>query len=62
MYGSDAIGGIISIITKRPTGKVEGSIGGTIGGLGYNELRLSLGGNLENLSYLLSSDKYSNTK
>ena len=57
LYGSDAIGGIISIITKRPTGKVEGSIGGTVGGLGYNELRLSLGGKLENLSYLLNYDR-----
>jgi len=57
LYGSDAIGGIISITTKRPKGKTEGSISGTIGGLGYNELRLSLGGKLENLSYLLNYDR-----
>ena len=57
LYGSDAIGGIISIITKRPSQKTEASVGFSIGDLGYNELRLSLGGKVENLSYLLNYDR-----
>jgi vitamin B12 transporter len=57
LYGSDAIGGIINIITTRPQAGFNGNIGVTVGDLGFDEQRLSLGGKLENLSWILSYNR-----
>jgi vitamin B12 transporter len=57
LYGSDAIGGIINIITTRPQAGFNGNVGVTVGDLGFDEQRLSMGGKLDNLSWLLSYNR-----
>ncbi len=54
LYGSDALGGIINIITTRPQERFSGSLGVTGGNLGYNEQRVSLGGQVGAVSGLLN--------
>lgn len=57
LYGSDAIGGIINIITTRPTGKPSGNIRLQVGNLGYNEQGISIGGKVGNASLLLDYNR-----
>jgi vitamin B12 transporter len=57
LYGSDAIGGIINIITTKPQAGFQGSAGFTVGDLGLDEQRLSVGGKLDNLSWLLNYNR-----
>lgn len=57
LYGSDAIGGIINIITTRPDGQLSGNVGFSVGDLGFDQQRLTLGGKLEGLSWLLNYDR-----
>jgi outer membrane cobalamin receptor len=43
LYGADAVGGVVNIITKKPAGPVS-VIGGAIGSHGYDSLQLSNSG------------------
>jgi len=45
-YGSGAMGGIINIVTKENSGKIGGSIYGTIGSYETHELNANIGGNI----------------
>ncbi|WP_166436989.1 TonB-dependent receptor [Niastella caeni] len=46
IYGSNAMGGVINIITKRSTGKVSGNVYGGYGSFQTSEMGYSGGGNI----------------
>ncbi len=54
LYGSDAIGGVINMITREPSAPLQGGFvlsGGTLGSL---DARADIGGRRENWSYFLN--------
>ncbi|MEO6021932.1 MAG: TonB-dependent receptor [Burkholderiales bacterium] len=56
LYGADALGGIINIVTKR--GKADGlhgSISGALGGQGYRQAQGSLSGGSQTIQYRLNA-------
>ncbi len=54
LYGADAVGGVVNIITKKPKGRTTGSISGSVGSFGMNSLQFSVGTGDEQLSLLSS--------
>src|SRR5262249_3654960 len=44
LYGSDAIGGIVNVLTRAPSGKREFDVSGELGGHGFGRILLG-GGN-----------------
>ena len=44
LYGSDAMGGVVNIITKKPSKKVEVSLAGSVGSFGMSGYEISAGG------------------
>ncbi|MBN2683419.1 MAG: TonB-dependent receptor [Bacteroidales bacterium] len=66
MYGNNAMGGVINIITKKPVKPIEGTVGVCYGTFNTMKPEASVSGKLENgLSYRLSgyylnSDGYNN--
>ncbi len=50
-YGSDAIGGVINIVTKQPDGRMFVSLSNTIGSFELSGLQITAGGGDDNLSY-----------
>jgi vitamin B12 transporter len=58
LYGSDAIGGIINIITRRPGNKpVGGSVRAEFGSYGFNEQNIQLNGSLGDFGYFVSYNR-----
>ncbi|MBL7132189.1 MAG: TonB-dependent receptor, partial [Candidatus Omnitrophica bacterium] len=57
LYGSDALGGVINIITKKPKEKFEGDITLSYGSYDTQVYRLRQGGNLERFHYYFSIDE-----
>lgn len=57
LYGSDAIGGVINIITRRPSKafSVEGGV--QFGTYGYDNQRLQVSGKAKDFSYILGYDR-----
>ena len=56
MYGADAVGGVINIITKKPSGKLSASASSSLGSFGLEHYRLSAGGGTDDLSIRGSLD------
>jgi len=54
LYGDNAVGGVINIITKKGYGKPKFALGAEIGSYDQNKERLSFSGSTRDLSYLLS--------
>ena len=54
IYGSDAIGGVINLITREPAAPFEGGLSASGGTLGMLDLRGDLGGRLKRWSYFLN--------
>lgn len=50
LYGDNAVGGVINIITKTPTEKPSASVGGVGGSYGRNGVKASVSGGRENLA------------
>ena len=50
LYGADAIGGVVNIITKKPNGQLGASVAGTIGSFGMSGYQMSVGGGDEQFS------------
>ena len=46
LYGKNAVGGVINIITRKPTDQLEGYASAEIGGLGRRQLEAAVGGPL----------------
>jgi outer membrane cobalamin receptor len=56
LYGSDALGGVINIITKTPREKYEGDIIASYGNCNTQQYRLRTGGNLDKLHFYVTGD------
>ncbi|HLP17160.1 MAG TPA: TonB-dependent receptor [Bacteroidota bacterium] len=50
LFGADAVGGVINIITKKPSPGVHASVGIGAGSFGFQQYQLSLNGGTERLS------------
>ncbi len=59
LYGSDAFGGVINIITHRAQKKMEGYFTTSMGTYNTQNYRLQQGSKLDKLDYLISIDKRS---
>jgi iron complex outermembrane receptor protein len=56
LYGSDALGGVVNIITKKPTRQFEGDIIASYGSFDTQQYRLRTGGNTGRLNYYVTGD------
>ncbi|MBW2120617.1 MAG: TonB-dependent receptor [Deltaproteobacteria bacterium] len=54
LYGDNAVGGVINIITKSPEGKPSAMIGGVGGSYGRNGAKASVGGGTEKIAASLT--------
>ena len=59
LYGSDALGGVVNIITRRPKKGFETDLLSSYGSYNTQVYRLRNGGNFNRLSYYLTLDKRS---
>ena len=57
MYGSDAIGGVISIISKKGTGPLKGSVSGEWGSYNTNIYKGELNGSSKYVDYALAGSR-----
>jgi vitamin B12 transporter len=57
LYGSDAIGGVINIITRKSSTGFSGALRATVGSYGYDEQAIRLSGGLDQVSYSLSYNR-----
>jgi len=58
LYGSDAIGGIINIITRRPTDRpFSARVGASFGSYGYNDQTLQVSGTVASVGYFFSYNR-----
>lgn len=55
LYGDNAVGGVINIITKIPTRKPTFRAGGTLGSYGFNKEEVALSGGAEKIAASLSA-------
>ena len=46
LYGKNAVGGVINIITRKPTDKLDGQASVEVGGLGRRQFEAAVGGSL----------------
>ncbi|AGY59060.1 TonB-dependent receptor [Gloeobacter kilaueensis] len=53
LYGSNAAGGIINVITRKPTGPLEGDIKVEFGSYGFSNYILNYGGKLDKFGFHL---------
>ncbi|MDI9570977.1 MAG: TonB-dependent receptor [Pseudomonadota bacterium] len=58
LYGDNAIGGVINIITKKGKGKPAVMATATAGGYGLNNERISITGRQDKLSYSVNGENY----
>jgi len=56
LYGSDALGGVINIITKKPSSSFEGDFTLSYGDFNTWQYRLRTGGRKKGLSYYITGD------
>ncbi len=56
LYGADAVGGVMNIITKKPTQNVS-KIGGAIGSHGYDDILVGTSGKDSGIKYSISGDR-----
>jgi vitamin B12 transporter len=56
LYGADAVGGVMNIITKRSSQTVS-KIGGAIGSHGYDDILVSTSGKDSGIRYSISGDR-----
>jgi len=56
LYGSDALGGVINIITKKPIRQFEGDVIASYGSFDTQQYRLRTGGNAGRVHYYITGD------
>jgi vitamin B12 transporter len=56
LYGADAVGGVMNIITKKPT-QTTSRIGGAIGSHGYDDILVSTTGKDSGVRYSISGER-----
>ena len=59
LYGSEAFGGVVNIVTRRPTRPLEGSFTTSAGSFNTKNLRFQQGSRLDAIDYFVSIDKRS---
>ncbi|MFC1501375.1 TonB-dependent receptor [Elusimicrobiota bacterium] len=59
LYGSEAFGGVVNIVTKRAKEKLEGSFKASAGTYNSQNYRFQLGSKINKLDYYISADKSS---
>ncbi|MEA2004779.1 MAG: TonB-dependent receptor [Acidobacteriota bacterium] len=59
LYGSEALGGVVNIITRRPKEKFETDLTASYGSFNTQQINLSHGGQLKDLSYYFTLDRRS---
>ncbi|MDZ8087095.1 MAG: TonB-dependent receptor [Nostoc sp. DedQUE12b] len=57
LYGSDAIGGVINIITRRPTEKVTTQAGVNFGAYGLNQQTINSSGKIGNIGWVVGYNR-----
>ncbi len=57
LYGSEAFGGIVNIVTKRPQKRIQGNITGSYGTFNTQNYKIEQGGKLENSEYYITLNK-----
>lgn len=57
LYGSDAIGGVVNIITRQPSEGLSGSVSATLGSYGYDDQTLQFSGTEDKLGYFFSYNR-----
>lgn len=57
LYGPNAMGGVINVITKRATGKTTADVQTRFSSYGKQELRFSAGSKFDNIDYFVYGDK-----
>ncbi|MBP5976781.1 TonB-dependent receptor [Brasilonema sp. CT11] len=57
LYGSDAIGGVINIITRRPTDKVTTQAGVILGAYGLNQQTITNSGKIGDISWVVGYNR-----
>ena len=57
LYGSDAIGGVINIITRRPTEKVTTQAGVTFGAHGLNQQTINSSGKIGDIGWVVGYNR-----
>ncbi|MBD2511857.1 TonB-dependent receptor [Nostoc muscorum FACHB-395] len=57
LYGSDAIGGVINIITRRPTEKVTTQAGVTLGAYGLNQQTINNSGKVGDIGWVVGYNR-----
>lgn len=56
LYGSDALGGVVNIITKKPKKQFEGDVIASYGSFNTQQYRLRTGGNLDRMDFYVTGD------
>ncbi len=56
LYGSDAFGGVVNIITKKPQEQYEGDVIASLGTFNTQQYRLRIGGNLDKINFYATGD------
>ena len=56
LYGSDALGGVVNIITKKPKRKYEGDFVTSYGSFNTQQYRLRAGGNIDRMNFYVTGD------
>jgi len=59
LYGSEALGGVVNILTHMPKEKFETDFEATYGSFNTQQYNLKHGGNFNRLSYFLTVDRRS---
>jgi vitamin B12 transporter len=62
IYGADALGGIINIVTKRGKTGFRGSVAGSVGGQDYRQAQGSLSGGSNSFQYNVNASKLQDGK
>ncbi|MBC8123199.1 MAG: TonB-dependent receptor [Gemmatimonadaceae bacterium] len=58
LYGSNAVGGVINVITRQPKGPLEGNLKAEFGGYGYSNYVARYGGKVDRVGYNFGYRKF----
>ncbi len=58
LYGSNAVGGVVNLITRRPTEPLEARFKTEFGSYGYSNYLASFGGKMERFGYMLDYQQF----
>lgn len=61
LYGSNAVGGVINVITKQPKGPLEADLKAEFGGYGYSNYVARYGGKIDRVGYNFGYRKFDTT-